>query len=452
MKEPRAEPSRRDRPHVDEARFEPVILGFLCNWCSYRGADLAGTSRMKYPPNLRAIRVPCSGRISPELVLRAFREGADGVLVLGCHFGDCHYQEGNYRMARRMAVLGRLIGYAGIESERLGWDYVSAAEGQRFARLVSEFTEGIRGLPPIATRLPSMDPASLAVLPSDGDGNASRIDVAAEGDHVVRAQDDPRWDSLRQAGAELLAEVEGIVALRHAHGDVAPHLYATEEELDDLAVWPKYPLPETVRLLQAVDSEARLGVVCRACEERGLVEMAKRGQVHWDRLTLIGLACSPDEVQACRCSQPAPSHAQVVVGEPSAPATADPVLEALPETAEERLAFWRYWTDRCIKCYACRDACPQCFCQACALEEDHWVERGRLPPPFPMFHLIKAVHMAGKCVACRECEMACPAEIPLTILYRMVNQDTEELFGYRPGSDLESVPPLLLSQEEGVGP
>jgi F420-non-reducing hydrogenase iron-sulfur subunit len=128
--------------------FEPRIVGFLCNWCSYGGADAAGTSRLQYPPNLRIVRVMCSGRVSPELVIRAFREGADGVLVLGCHIGDCHYQDGNHRTAKRMPILNKLLGYIGIEPERFQLEWVSSAEPVRFVRVVSEFTETIRALGP----------------------------------------------------------------------------------------------------------------------------------------------------------------------------------------------------------------------------------------------------------------------------------------------------------------
>jgi F420-non-reducing hydrogenase iron-sulfur subunit len=128
--------------------YEPKIIGFLCNWCSYRGADMAGMARLKYPPNAKILRVPCSGRISPELVLRTFREGADGILVLGCHIGDCHYTDGNHRTAKRMSVLKKLLEYTGLEPERLRVDWVSAAEGERFATIVNDFTEQVRALPP----------------------------------------------------------------------------------------------------------------------------------------------------------------------------------------------------------------------------------------------------------------------------------------------------------------
>jgi len=129
---------------------EPKIIGFLCNWCSYRGADGAGMARLKYPPNVKIVRVPCSGRISPELVLRTFREGADGVMVLGCHIGDCHYSTGNHRTAKRMPVLKKLLEYTGIEPERLYVNWVSAAEGEKFAAVIKEFTETIRALPPFS--------------------------------------------------------------------------------------------------------------------------------------------------------------------------------------------------------------------------------------------------------------------------------------------------------------
>ncbi len=126
--------------------FEPKIVGFLCNWCSYAGADLAGTSRLSYPPNIRIVRVPCSGRVDPLFVARALKEGADGVLVLGCHPGDCHYSDGNYMARRRFAVMQELLFFLGFERERVRLDWVSASEGARFARVVTEFTEQVRQL------------------------------------------------------------------------------------------------------------------------------------------------------------------------------------------------------------------------------------------------------------------------------------------------------------------
>ena len=128
--------------------YNPQIIAFLCKWCSYTGADLAGTSRMEYKPNVRAIRVMCSGRIEPTFVLRAFRQGADGVLICGCHPGDCHYQEGNYRCLRRFHLLQKYIQQMGIEPERLKLEWISASEGKQYAELINSFTQTISELGP----------------------------------------------------------------------------------------------------------------------------------------------------------------------------------------------------------------------------------------------------------------------------------------------------------------
>jgi coenzyme F420-reducing hydrogenase delta subunit len=128
--------------------YQPRIVGFLCNWCSYAGADMAGTSRMNYPHNIRIIRVPCSGRVDPLFVVKAFQLGADGVLIAGCHPGDCHYTEGNYHSRRRFALLRPLLDYLGIEKERLRVEWVSASEGKRFSQVVSSFVEELAHLGP----------------------------------------------------------------------------------------------------------------------------------------------------------------------------------------------------------------------------------------------------------------------------------------------------------------
>lgn len=134
------------------------IVGFLCNWCSYAGADLAGTSRLCYPPNIRIIRVPCSARVDPMLILKSFQQGADGVLIAGCHPGDCHYSEGNYYARRRFALLKPLLDYLGIDQRRFWVRWVSASEGKIFSRVIAEFTDQLSKLEP------RKDSLSLAVL------------------------------------------------------------------------------------------------------------------------------------------------------------------------------------------------------------------------------------------------------------------------------------------------
>jgi len=129
--------------------WEPRIIGFLCYWCSYTGADMAGTARMKYPANVDIIKFMCSGRMDPELIMQAYAKGADAVMVLGCHIGDCHYMVGNHKTMARMPLIRRVLGDLGIEPERFRHEWVSAAEGAKFAELVAEVTEQVRKLGPL---------------------------------------------------------------------------------------------------------------------------------------------------------------------------------------------------------------------------------------------------------------------------------------------------------------
>ncbi len=132
--------------------FDPIIIVFACNWCSYGGADLAGVSRLQYPPSIRIIRLMCSGMLAPTYVLRAFERGADGVLVTGCHLGDCHYSEGNYKALKVIEKVQKILKLLGIEAGRFRKEWISASEGPRFANVMNEFTEEIRRLGPSRLR------------------------------------------------------------------------------------------------------------------------------------------------------------------------------------------------------------------------------------------------------------------------------------------------------------
>ncbi|MCD7775277.1 MAG: hydrogenase iron-sulfur subunit [Clostridiales bacterium] len=132
----------------ENGKFIPVIVAFCCNWCSYAGADLAGSSRLTYPSNVKIIRVPCSCRVNPTFILRAFGRGADGVILAGCHPGDCHYSTGNYYTRRRMTLLFSMLSYMGIEKERMKLQWISAAEGVKFAETMNEFSKSVEKLGP----------------------------------------------------------------------------------------------------------------------------------------------------------------------------------------------------------------------------------------------------------------------------------------------------------------
>jgi formate dehydrogenase subunit beta len=255
-----------------------------------------------------------------------------------------------------------------------------------------------------------------------------------------------RLSMLRDAIGDLLEQglVAGVLALRTSERGPAPFLFGPGKpgHLDELALWPKYPLPMTLDMLLQADPGVRLAIVTRGCEERGLVEMAKHNQVDLERITMIGVACTAEERDECRCAWPYPSH--IDVGE-----RVEGIADALVAEHEgldrgERTEFWRQHFERCIKCYGCRTVCPQCFCETCILEDDLWVEAGILAPPFPSYHLIRAYHTIAKCVGCMECEKACPADIPLTVLYTLLRRDAEEMFGYVPGRSVDDPPPLVV--------
>lgn len=133
---------------VEKEEFKPLIVAFCCNWCSYAGADLAGTSRLNYPANVKIIRVPCSCRVNTNFIIRAFQKGADGVVIAGCHPGDCHYSTGNYYTRRRFSIFINLLEYLGIKKERFKIDWISAAEANKFATVMNEVLENVHRLGP----------------------------------------------------------------------------------------------------------------------------------------------------------------------------------------------------------------------------------------------------------------------------------------------------------------
>ncbi|MHB0856712.1 MAG: hypothetical protein ACYC5M_03990 [Anaerolineae bacterium] len=252
-------------------------------------------------------------------------------------------------------------------------------------------------------------------------------------------------NQVREAVAARLETLDGVVALAEEHGNVAPQLFEAGDDLGNLVLEPRYPLALTVHHILKRHANAHLGVVARGCDERSLVELANWQQLNLAQVEIIGVPCSAQEAVACRCTQPYPTN--LAVGEPAAPATDTILAEFLAaNTRQERLAFWQRQFAKCMKCYGCRDVCPLCFCETCAMEDATWVSRGKLPVSFPTFHLIKALHTAGagKCVECHACELACPADIPLSLLYAVLRQDLKGTFGYEAGTQRADHPPVFL--------
>jgi len=245
-------------------------------------------------------------------------------------------------------------------------------------------------------------------------------------------------EALRKAVQALLPQVDGVIALRRVGDAAVGHLYQAGDDLSDLTVAAQFPLPTSVRLIQARYPDKTFGVVVRGCDERQLVELAKRQQINLARLRLIGVACNAEQAQGCKCDLPFPN--KLDIGEAVDGVPQDFLDEFLAKSRQERLEFWKHAFSKCLKCYGCRNICPECFCKQCVLEEGLWVKTGAVPPPFPMFHLIRAMHTVGKCVACGECERTCPADIPLTLLYKLLRRDVESAFGYHAGADPNEAP------------
>ncbi len=405
---------------AETTTFEPRIVGFLCNWCSYAGADLAGTSRTTYPPNVRILRVPCSGRVDPLFVARALKEGADGVLVLGCHPGDCHYSDGNYYTRRRFAVMRELLVFLGIEPERIKLDWVSASEGARFARVVGELTETLRSLGP--RRIAADHSLASPVAPSP---------PPFVKDHA------PITEGLRTLAAKLLSEktVDVVLGWEQGTRGYRPLFARTVEQAQRLVVDAKamLNLATYLRGLSAV----RAAVVVRPADMRAVNVLLHEGQIKRENVYLIGIGGDAGR-------GPLPSSAyDALLGR--APETIDGGMPPFPAVKEidswpaaKRAAFWAAQFDNCLRCYACRQACPLCYCKECLAEqlEPAWQSIAIDNDEKAFFHLTRAFHLAGRCTGCKACVDACPAGIPLGLINQKVATVVSELLGgYDTGLD-----------------
>jgi coenzyme F420-reducing hydrogenase delta subunit/ferredoxin len=420
---------------TETATFEPRIVGFLCNWCSYAGADLAGTSRTAYPPNIRVVRVPCSGRVDPLFVARALKEGADGVLVLGCHPGDCHYSDGNYYTRRRFAVMRELLVFLGLEPERIQLDWVSASEGARFARVVSEFTEALRGLGPrhVAADHSLAPPAASPPPPFVRDHTSIT-------------------EQLRTLAVKLLSEktVDVVLGWEQGTRGYRPLFARTVEQAQRLLVDAKamLNLATYLRGLTAV----RAAVVVRPADMRAVNVLLHEGQIKRENVYLIGIGGD-----AGRGPLPASAYDALLGraletidgGMPPFPAVKE--IDSWP--AAKRTAFWTAQFDNCLRCYACRQACPLCYCQECMAEqlEPAWQSIAIETDEKAFFHLTRAFHLAGRCTGCKACVDACPAGIPLGLINQKVATVVSELFGgYDTGLDPARALPFTTFRKDEV--
>jgi ferredoxin len=256
------------------------------------------------------------------------------------------------------------------------------------------------------------------------------------------------YDAIKDKVKELLTteEIKGFLALKKENGQIKPHLFVSPDEVDQLSIGDgamtgdaRYPLSRILTTLLQNHSEASFGILVRGCDQRALRALAAWNQIPLEQIVVIGVACSEELAQACKCGLPYPD--EWLEGEQVEPKDPRPV-EWEEKPPLQRLEDWRAEFEKCIKCYGCRNICPMCFCKECSLESADVVTKGEIPPDLPMFHLVRALHMIGRCVDCGLCEEACPANIPLRALYKKVNDIVETHFQFRSGIEQTEQSPL----------
>jgi ferredoxin len=238
-------------------------------------------------------------------------------------------------------------------------------------------------------------------------------------------------------------EVSGILGLRLNHGHPTPYLFIKTEGLKDWVVDEanRYPLTKILIQISKKHPDEVIGIPVRGCEERSLIELFKNHQLRPEKVKAIGIVCSQELANRCRCDRPYPS--QVEEGDLAQPVEDISDIEEVESlTEEERFQYWMRQFGKCIKCYGCRNICPACFCPTCTLEDHSLIKAGGMPPEIPIFHLHKAYHMADRCINCGLCEETCPMGIPVRRLYRRVRKSVKDLFGYSPGEKEDEKGPL----------
>ncbi len=419
----------------ENAQFEPRIVAYVCNWCTYLGADLAGTNRLEYPSNVRLIRLPCTGRIDFNLIIKAFEKGADAILVSGCHPGDCHYTAGNYHARRRWILFRELLNTLGFDLERIHFSWISAAEGRKWQQTITEITEKTRRLGPYKD-----------LYAKSGNGRA----VITEPESIPQAESPAPRDGeeeLRRTARKLLEE--GSVQVVIGFGERAPVFITKASDVDAL-VWNSRCRSNLAAYLKKkeVRDLGKPAVVVKGCDERSLVVLEKENQLVHEGYHAVGMACEGMGEAKCEaCEVRTPRFAHTVIGQAAAhtPAPGAGVVqlaELLAKPPAERMAYWAAEFDRCVKCYACRQVCPLCYCNQCVVEKNRptVIDSSATAKGNFAWHITRAFHLAGRCVGCGACARACPAGIDLGLLNMSLAQAARENFGFRAGMDPQADP------------
>jgi len=253
-------------------------------------------------------------------------------------------------------------------------------------------------------------------------------------------------EALKNEVETLLKEgtISAFLGMKQMKGHANPFLFTHPDDLEHLTIGEaRYPLAKIILKIAHKYPDHHLGIMVRGCDEKALIELYRNKQLDRSKLVPMGVACSGELAEKCKCSKPYPS--QFIVGEAREISFDRAILEKIESLPlDERFGYWINQLGKCIKCYGCRNICPVCFCEVCTLEDAPLIPLGKIPPEVPAFHLSRAFHMAGRCIDCGLCEEGCPVDIPLRTLYRKVREIVQELFDYLPGEDKEVVAPLQI--------
>ena len=264
-------------------------------------------------------------------------------------------------------------------------------------------------------------------------------------------------DKVKEKVKELLdkKKIEGFLGLAKINGHTAPFLFkSTDEmdnELDKLTLGDnnnpgdaRYPLAKTLTSFFKKYPDHIFGILARGCDERAINALCSFNQLDKEKIIQIGIACPKELANECECEQPYPDD--LFVGDKVAKVSFTSVEKIDAFDLNEKYDFWTYEFSKCIKCYGCRNICPMCFCNACTLESEELIPKGGVPVDMPAFHLIRAMHMADKCIDCGLCEEACPVDIPLRTLYKKTNQIMFNDFGFKSGASSDQKSPLNIKE------
>lgn len=446
--------------------WQPRIVAMVCNWCTYAGADMAGTARRIYAPNVRVVRFLCTGRMDPLFIVKAFEQGADGVLISGCHPGDCHYVQGNMLARRRFTVFRALMDFLGLDSRRLHFAWVSASEGAKWSRIVDDVTAAVRDAGPLGQWCkPVTANSAYSSFSLDSSGALeSRVPPAPDESARISAH-------LQQLATDLLKEgaVSTIIGYSRGSlpGQMVPAFVSDPREVFTLE-WSEHCANNlAVYLAEAVKKrgKGKIAMVSKSCDAKAVMGLIRENQIKREDVLLLGIPCAglwdsgklALKCHSCR-REVSPSSDWTVTpnGAQKGPVTSaaerkvglDPrdeqigVLESL--TAQERWNYWQRQFDRCLRCYACRAVCPMCYCTTCISDKHRpqWIPTSFDGKGNTAWNIVRAMHLAGRCTGCDECSRVCPAGIRLDLVNRRLAREAETQFDYRVDEDPSSVPPL----------